>query len=286
VARRLAKGRNQIVGVFTYEPTFPSSTGDFYHPFLVGIEERAEAAGSDLLLLTSAPVRDGRRRIFHEGNRVKLADACILLGRRIDHDELARLNTEGFPYVCVGRRDDAGGPVPYIGADYASPTASLVIRLGELGHRRMAFLGPAETAESSHDRHRGWRTGTRRLGIADPIITVDERDPADLLQQLLGEGVTAVAVEDQVFAVALRDAAKAQGLALPDELSMVVLGGLSRAVRTDVEFTGFVVPRLEMGRQAFDVLIGSLDAPDDPPVQRLLACTLVTGATVAPARDH
>ena len=82
VARRLAARHNRILGVFTYEPVFPTGSRDFYHPFLVGIEECAERLGCDLLLLTSAPVADGRRRIFHDDNRLRLADGCVLLGRR------------------------------------------------------------------------------------------------------------------------------------------------------------------------------------------------------------
>src|SRR5262245_13604747 len=50
LARRLQRQNNQILGVFTYEPVFPSGTADFYHPFLVGIEEAAERFGYDLLL--------------------------------------------------------------------------------------------------------------------------------------------------------------------------------------------------------------------------------------------
>lgn len=104
VARRLADRHNRILGVFTSEPVFPSGTGDFYHPFLLGIEECAEHLGCDLLLLTSAPVVDGRRRLFHQDNRLRLADGAVLLGRQLDHAELARLLADGLPFVCVGRR--------------------------------------------------------------------------------------------------------------------------------------------------------------------------------------
>ena len=84
IARRLAARHNRILGVFTYESVFPAGLGDFYHPFLVGIEECAERVGCDLLLLTSAPVIDGRRRIFTQDNRLRLADGCVLLGRSLD----------------------------------------------------------------------------------------------------------------------------------------------------------------------------------------------------------
>jgi LacI family transcriptional regulator len=136
IARRLAARHNRILGVFTYESVFPAGLGDFYHPFLVGIEECAERIGCDLLLFTSAPVVDGRRRIFHQDNRLRLADGCILLGQWLDPAELARLLAEGQPLVSVGRRDDAGGPVPYVGADYPAATAAQVRRAPRWGRTR------------------------------------------------------------------------------------------------------------------------------------------------------
>src|SRR4249920_1700040 len=64
IARRMAKGSNRILGVFTYEPAFPSAQADFFLPFLFGIEEEAQRLGYDLLLLTAASGPGGKRRIF------------------------------------------------------------------------------------------------------------------------------------------------------------------------------------------------------------------------------
>jgi DNA-binding LacI/PurR family transcriptional regulator len=160
VARRMVKGRNNILGVFTYEPAFPSAQADFFAPFLFGIEEAAQEAGHDLLLMTSAGKgKDGRKRIFGETNRLRLADGCIVLGREFDSEELEKLVQGDFPFVAIGRRDDAGGPVPFVGADYAAATASLVERALELGHTRFAYVGPDEGAESTRDRWTGFQTG-------------------------------------------------------------------------------------------------------------------------------
>src|SRR5690348_10743960 len=132
IARRLAAQRNRFLGVFTYEPVFPAGLGDFYHPFLVGIEECAERIGCDLLLFTSAPVIDGRRRVSSRDNRRRLGDGRVRLRRWLDPRGLARVIAEGQPFVSVVRRDDAGGPVPYVGADYPSATAAQVLRAAEL----------------------------------------------------------------------------------------------------------------------------------------------------------
>ncbi|MCZ7423341.1 MULTISPECIES: LacI family DNA-binding transcriptional regulator [unclassified Micromonospora] len=283
VARRLAARHNRILGVFTYEPVFPAGTGDFYHPFLVGIEESAERLGCDLLLLTSAPVTDGRRRIFHDDNRLRLADGCVLLGRSLDRDELGRLVAEGHPFVSVGRRDDAGGPVPYVGADYAAATADVVRRALDAGHTRLAYLGQGAGPESHTDRFAGYRAALDAAGLPTRHETTD-RSPADLLDALLDAGVTAVVVEEYADGVALATVAAERGRTVPADLSILALGDPTRPTTSDREFTGFRIPRREMGWQAVEVLTGLLAGVAGTVTQRLLPCQPVDGVTLLPPR--
>lgn len=278
LARRMLHQLNQILGVFTYEPVFPSTSADFYHPFLRGIEESAERSGCDLLLFTSAPVQEGRRQIFHENNRLRVADGCVLLGREIPSGELSRLVAEGYPFVCVGRRDDADGrPVPYVGADYATGTAQLVDRARDFGHRRFAFVGPGKGAESSADRLTGFR---KAAGSDAPYLSAETPDPAERLARLLEAGVTAVFVEVQAEAVALIAAAAARGLSVPHDLSVVTLGDPTIPVDSPLDFTGFHIPRQQMGRQSVELLAEVLHGRTSA-TQRLLACELTEGETLA-----
>lgn len=263
LARSLLRQHNQILGVFTYEPVFPKGSADFYHPFLVGIEACAESLGCDLLLFTSAPVTDGTRRIFHENNRLRLADGCVLLGREIPADELERLVAEGHPFVSVGRRESGpSGPVPYVGADYATATAELTRRVLAHGHSRVAYVGWGGPVESSADRYRGFRSV-----IPDGPHLTAEGGPDRVLSDLAGTGVTAVVCEDPDDAVALLD----EGL----ELSLVALGEATRH-----EINGLRIPRREMGYQAVEVLVDILHGPDGGEHQRLLPCELIEGNTL------
>lgn len=281
LARRLLQQRNQILGVFTYESVFPSSSGDFYHPFLAGIEECAEQLGCDLLLFTSATVSEGSRRVFGENNRLRIADGCLLLGRRIPAEELARLISEQYPFVSVGRRDEpaaAGGPVPYVGADYATATVAVVERAKALGHRRIAFVGPGAGAESSADRLDGFRAAAGRR--ARHVDTAD-REPAAVLDSLLDAGITAALVEDAADAAALANAAAARRIDVPGELSLAALGDPTRPAPADIDFSGFHIPRREMGRQATELLEAILTGQTPAETQRLLACEPVEGTTLA-----
>ncbi|GAA0800054.1 LacI family DNA-binding transcriptional regulator [Spirilliplanes yamanashiensis] len=280
IARRLAARHNRILGVFTYEPVFPSGTADFYHPFLVGIEECAESIGCDLLLLTSAPVVDGRRRIFHQDNRLRLADGCVLLGRSLDPAELGRLLVEGQPFVSVGRRDDAGGPVPYVGVDYASATAALVRRAVAVGHTRLGYVGTGEGPESWVDRKAGFAGAVTAARVSGEHVTVAGRTAGEVLDAVLAAGVTAAFVEEYADGVALVKAARERGLAVPGDLSVLALGDPTRATET-MDLTGYRIPRRAMGWQAVEVLSGLLEG-SDAPTQRLLPCEPVDGATCAP----
>ncbi|MFG1943271.1 LacI family DNA-binding transcriptional regulator [Nonomuraea sp. NPDC048826] len=268
-ARRLAERRNRIYGVFTYEAVFPAESADFYHPFLVGIEECAEEAGCDLLLFTSAKAEQGeRRRIFSAESRIRLADGCVLLGRTVDHDDLARLLAERIPFVSVGRRDDAGGPVPYVGADYPPAVRALVARAAALGHRRMAYVGAGEGAESYADRLRGFTEGVAAAGVTGLRLRA-----ADLFDS----GATVAFAEEPADGAAIAEAARARGLDVPGDLSIVTLGAPTAPAGLD--FTGFRIPRREMGRRAVELLTQVLERGDHP--QELLACELVEGSTLA-----
>jgi len=277
VARRMVKGLNRILGVFTYEPAFPSAQADFFTPFLLGIEEAAQALGYDLLLLTGA---GSKRKIFGDNVRLRLADGCIILGRQFDRDELARLVSGDFPFVAVGRRDDAGGPVPYVGGDYAPATSALVERAKALGHRRIGYVGLSEGAESTVDR---WLGFSRAIGEAELVATLFAvaQPPSQTLDMLLAGDATCVFVTELADAIRIEAVARERGVSVPGDLSIVVLGNHIRADEPGRRFTSFAIPREAMGYAATEMLVRRVE--DDAPVEQvLLPCEPLEGDTLGP----
>ncbi|GGG05200.1 MULTISPECIES: LacI family DNA-binding transcriptional regulator [Rhizobium] len=280
IARRMAKGLNRILGVFTYEPAFPSAQADFFTPFLLGIEEEAQQQSYDLLLLTSAGVGNNRK-IFSENNRLRIADGCLVLGREFDRKELARLVAEDYPFVAIGRRDDAGGPVPYVGGDYAAGTRQLVEKAVSLGHSKLAYVGPEGPAESIADRWRGFASA---LGEgAELALHVDAVNrPADeILEGILSSGATVAFFIELADAVRVEALARERGLSVPRDFSMIVLGSHIRAGRSPVRFTSYEIPREEMGRQATAMLVNRIET-GSLGSQILLTCEPVAGETLGP----
>lgn len=281
-ARRLAGVGNKILGVFTYEPAFPSASIDFYTPLLTGIEAEAEQHGCDLLVFTSAPVENGRRRLFHENNRLGLADGALLLGREMDPVELQRLVEMQFPFVAIGRRDVAG--VPYVGVDYATGTAELVRRAVSLGHRRLALLHLDSTAESVLDRQRGFREEV--AAHSDVRVWSGPTrgdDLVDAWKRIRQFGPTVVFVESPEHASELRRIALEDGIEIPRDLSFVVLGDVAVHDALTVDVTRLSPPRVQLGAEAVTLLTRILDVHDQPDtgdLRRLLPCDIADGSTL------
>ena len=286
-ARTLAGGRNSLVGVFTYEHAFPNETSDFYTPLLMGVETAAESFGVDLLMFTSAPTVDGRRRLFHENSRLRLADGCLLLGREMDAEELTRLNASGYPFVAIGRRDTADDETPYVGLDYATATTELARMALEKGHRRFAYVHLPLTAESSRDRLAGLTSALDAAGIQPSLVDADRDDPVSTWHRARETDPTVLFVEDPVDAAAVARAAAADGITIPRDLSVVVLGERNRPVGGSVDYTRLSAPRPALGSHAVALLDQLINGPRGDtvlPRRQLLDCTVIPGTTLTHPR--
>lgn len=287
VARRLAGGRNRLLGVFTYEPVFPVHASNFYHPFLVGIEEGAETEGYDLLLFTRATEADGRRSIYKDGvNRLQLADGAVLLGGNERREELGRLVRDGFPFVFIGRREVPEGEIPYVAADYVEATVAVVGHMVEAGHRRIAYLRHHADPEPSQDRETGFRLAHRRFGLTDGAPTVHRGEPDQITPELIhaypDAGLTGLVAESVDLAQRILDVAGGLGRRVPEDLSLAALVDLTTYEGAIPGLTSFGIPHRAMGAAAVRLLVQILTDTDPGAPRRVtLPCALVVGETVA-----
>lgn len=287
-AKQLAGGRTSVLGVFTYEPVFPHAASDFYYPFLQGIEAEALGHDVDLLLFTSSHnsgsgrSREGLRDWARRG-RLHLADGCILFGRNSERRDLSELLAHDYPFVFVGRREADGAQVPYVGADYESATVEVVERLTGLGHRRIALALEFPEHESGIDRRRGFDRAIRETRAVPLLLDGTSSQPRVLLDDVLGTGTTAIVATPDLAATLRMDALR-RGLAIPADLSIARLGDPEKSDASAVEWSGFSIPRFEMGTGAVQMLLRHLQSPTRPGrSQILLPCSVTTGRTIGPS---
>lgn len=289
IAQRLAGGRSGFVGVFTYEPVFPQEGDNFYHAFFVGIEQEAERVGWNLILYTGIPAdAKGRRRLAGDGVRqLGLADGCVLLGLHYDASDLEELLRNRFPFVFIGRRESATGVVPYVAADYYTATKEVVAELGALGHSKIGYIGDLRAEQIDGERLKAYRESVTESGHPAVLIESSETDVAKVLRQVQDAGLTAVVTDNTGVAERLRLEALTAGLQVPGDLSIAQLGDPEFSVDDDVEWSGFRIPREEMGAESLhvlaDIFAGKTDAAT---LQRFLPCTVITGTTTGPAEPQ
>ena len=287
-ARTLAGGKNRILGIFTYEPIIPIQSHDYFYPFLLGIEEEAEAQGYHLLLFTHATDSHGRRSIYHDDtNLLYMADGSILLGLNENKAELRRLQEEGYPFVYVGRRDVPDTAIPYTAADYTLATFDLTHRLIELGHRRLIHIAPLSQIESSIDRQIGFIQACQQDGLSMKENQILHIAAADLtlekVREIIGAGFSGAVIEFDDACQAILQALHSLGLSIPRDFSIVMLGDPHFARDHSLDWTMFTIPRREMGIEAVRLLVHRLAHPEDStPRSVLLPCQIIPGQTIAP----
>jgi DNA-binding LacI/PurR family transcriptional regulator len=289
-ALSLAKGNNRLIGVHTFMATFPVGTSNTYYPYLAGVEEETAAQGYDLLLFTGSAAEPNDGPV--ELPRLRMADGALLIGRRFALKGVEALLDSDFPLVYVGRHDELGPRLPYIGADYVAATADLVRRLHALGHRRFVYVRELDDANASDDRQQGYLEGAAALGHASDDAVVVRTDGSDITAETvtgwLADGRTAVVAEGGTDALAatraVQHAAAEAGLSFPRDLSLALAGERVAHVFGEPVLTGFTVPRVEMGRQAVRLLVDLITGTPVPrgTQQRLLACGPLDGETAGP----
>ncbi|WP_410615239.1 LacI family DNA-binding transcriptional regulator [Amycolatopsis sp. lyj-109] len=243
---------HDLFGICAATPAFEA-----HQAILAGIEAEAAALGKDLIMFT-APGPGFLRR-------TRLADGCLFLGGPTPVEQLAT----GYPIVHIGRRQEPGGCVPWVDADYASASAEVLARLRRAGHRRIRYLREPGDTPAARERERG-------IG-ADPgsVVRTDGTVLATAIRGWLGEGVTALVVDEAVCVPAQR-ALRAAAVSVPGDLSLAVLG----RPPSGPEISGFEVPRRALGREAVRLLASVVATGAGE--HRLLACPPVAGATIAP----
>lgn len=273
--RSLRGGRNGLIGVHTFERVFPVHADDYYHEFLVGIEEKAVEMSQDLVLFASTQRPDGTRSIYGAGaNRLRLADGAVMLGLERNDEELVRLAEEGFPFVFIGRRDIPGAQVPYVAADYAGAIAEVVEALSSAGHTRVGYVGCAVRHGPQEERREAFDKS--RLATAPATLVEEAAVTGAWLRQELDSGTTALVVESAELAAAVTAAALEEGVRIPDELSAVCLD------HQTIGWSHIAPPRREMGARAVALLLRLLDGEIPADHHETVACEPLTGSTIAP----
>ncbi len=189
-----------------------------------------------------------------------------------------------LPLVAVWLQTVPDG-VGFVDADHYGGAYRAVQHLLDLGHRRIAFLGPAELVALHphyHARYAAYRAALKAVGSADleawNLGSIDEV----LALVRASPPITAVFAATDLDAAELANALAANGLHIPHDLSLV---GFDDIVGADVIAGGLTTvrqPVLEMAVQAVRSLLALIEGADAETCRTVLPAPLVVRHSTAP----
>ena len=289
VARMLTQRQTMALGVLTPQSLAVVFSNPFFALFSEGVANAAEDMGYELHFISplhgSLALAMGRSTV----------DGVVAIGLSADHPEVGQIRGAGLPMVLVDS-DDLPEHSSIVVDDAAGARAAAEHVLA-LGHRDVLVIAVEGPATASGDpgrtgvterRLRGYRAAFEAAGrtLSDDRV-VAGRSSIDggtsVFQRAWAMGIrpTAVLAMSDAIAIGAMRAARALGLRIPNDLSVVGFDDIDLAAHVDPPLTTVHQPIRQKGVDAVRLLLAEVEqrAANRPEHIRLATRLIVRGST-------
>ncbi|MGY1610122.1 MULTISPECIES: LacI family DNA-binding transcriptional regulator [unclassified Geodermatophilus] len=253
-----------------------------------GVEEAAHAEGVGTVV-SAIHRRASATRAWLENLGARASDGAILVTSELDPTLRSELEELQVPAVVIDPAGVASLDVPTIGATDWAGGLSATDHLTGLGHRRIGFVGGPAPLWSSRARLDGYRAGLSAVGVAvDPALVLEGDfgyasgfECAGALLRLPDRPTAVFAANDQM-ALGVYEAARRQGLRVPEDLSVVGFDDLPQAQWSPPPLTTVHQPLAQMGMLAARTVLRLMQGEPVEGPRIELATRLVVRDSTAP----
>jgi LacI family transcriptional regulator len=282
-ARGLSAGRTGLVGLLV-----PLVFPQYFSFILAGA---AEALAEQDLRVVLSPTGHVHEREVSLLDRLMhgLTDGALIVLPEESSEELERFLDQGYRFVVVDPRLPLDERIPSVSAAHTSGAHLAMGHLLELGHRRIAAITGPRGWVATEDRRRGYHAALAAAGILPPPELEVASDfeigggveAAGALLDL-PEPPTAIFAFNDNIAIGTIQAARARGIRVPEDLSVVGFDDIEHATIVTPALTTVRQPLAEMGRTAVSLLIRLLERQRFETLHLELATRLVVRDSTAP----
>ncbi len=250
-----------------------------------GVSGAAERLNYGLMLYTQGNVRSmnhaERTKYYLSLLNNTMVDG-VLMVVPLDYEVIVKdLKEHDLTYVIIDHHNGTGNE-PSVTATNRKGVLDAMRHLLALGHRRIGFITGRMDIACSTDRLQGYRDGLAEVGLPFEPELVREGDfsqptgfrQAQALLQL-PERPTAIIASNDLMAFGTMDAAKAAGLQVGHDLSVIGFDDVYMASQVYPPLTTIRQPMSDMGEAAFEMLVALLEGRTMLTVRRELPTELI-----------
>jgi LacI family transcriptional regulator len=281
-ARGLSAGRTGLVGILV-----PLVYPAYFSAIVAGAAQALSERDLQIVLSPTGAVHD--REVSVLDRLHALTDGALIILPEESSEELERLLDGGYRFVVLDPLMPLDERIPAVSAAHTSGADQAIRHLLELGHRRIAHITGPRGWVATEDRRRGYRAALATAGILpDPALEI-EAEPeirpgreAALRLLELSERPTAIFAFNDNIAIGAIQAARARGLRVPEDISIVGFDDVEHATIVTPMLTTVRQPLAEMGRTAVSLLNRLLEGQRFETLHVELATRLVVRESTAP----
>jgi len=283
-ARALSGAPTGLIGV-----TLPFIRASYFAPIAAALAEALHERDMRPILCPTLHQHDREVGLL-ERLMQGTTDGAVLILPTESNDELRELSDWGYPFVVLDPRVPLDPQIPTVSSANTAGAIDAMEHLLGLGHRRIAAItGPSGWC-ATEERLIGYRGALARAGIPlDPDLEVESNFEIGggytSGERLLDSPSppTAIFAFNDNLAIGALQAARARGISVPAELSLVGFDDSEHAPLVTPPLTSVRQPLTEMGRMAVTLLLRLLAERGAETVKIELATILVVrGSTAAP----
>jgi DNA-binding LacI/PurR family transcriptional regulator len=239
---------------------------------LMGVEQVAKQHGYHVIFSQTGEDLHVQANDVQQMREKGVAGLIIFPASDVLHDDtIARLHAESFPFVLVDRYFPAV-ETNYVVADNVGGGYLATRHLLQLGHTRIDFVTPRSIHTTSvRDRFTGYQCALDEFHIPyheefffryEGLMQPDP-DLATLRAYLQSPTrPSAMFAVTDLLAIRILDAARREGIVVPDELALVGFDNISQSAVVSVPLTTIAQPAVEIGANAARILLDHINNPD------------------------
>lgn len=274
-AQALATQVSDTVGVVVMDVSDP-----FFGALVKAVDGVARAHGKYVLIGNSYHRAQEERQAIEVLIRQRCS-ALIVHAKALGDEELAAF-LEQVPGMVLINRVVTGYEARCVGLDNVSGAQLATRTLLAAGHRSIGYLASSHGIEDDALRREGWRQALQEYGITPHEGWIGAGSPdmqggEEAMVELLGRNqrLDAVFAYNDSMAAGALAALKDNGVAVPQQLSLVGFDDMPMARYTDPQLTTVRYPIISMAKLATELALNGAQGINDPAQSHVFMPTLV-----------